>query len=74
MNWDRIEGKSKQLSRPAKEQWRKFTDVIQTLTGRKDQLVGKIQERYGIARTGAEAQAEKWSRTLKETLHPATRL
>lgn len=75
MNWDRIEGKWKQLSGSVQEHWGKFTnDDIQTLTGQKDQLVGKIQERYGIAKADAQEQAEKWSRTIKETVHPATRL
>ena len=40
-------------------------DDMATLTGQKDQLVGKIQERYGIAKAEAEAQAEKWSRALR---------
>ena len=61
MNWDQIEGKWKQLSGPAKEQWRKFTeDDIQTLTGRKDQLVGKIQERYGIERDRVRRDIDEW--------------
>jgi uncharacterized protein YjbJ (UPF0337 family) len=77
MNWDRIEGKWKQLTGSARERWGKLTDDdIQTLTGQKDQLVGKIQERYGIAKAEAEEQAEKWSRALNEASHqnPATRL
>jgi len=39
---------------------------VQTLTGKKDQLVGKIQERYGIARAEAEKQADAWSASLRE--------
>ena len=77
MNWDRIEGKWKQLTGLARERWGKFTDDdIQTLTGQKNQLVGKIQERYGIPKAEAEEQAEIWSRALSETSHenPATRL
>jgi uncharacterized protein YjbJ (UPF0337 family) len=66
MNWDQIEGKWKQLSGSAQEQWGKLTsDDLATLTGQKDQLVGKIQERYGVAKAEAEEQAEKWSRALK---------
>jgi len=67
MNWDQIEGKWKQFAGPARERWGKLTeDDIQTLTGQKDHLVGKIQERYGIARAEAEKQAEAWSLALKE--------
>ena len=68
MNWDQIEGKWKQLTGSAHERWGKFTDDdVQTLTGQKDNLVGKIQERYGIAREEAEKQADAWSQALKET-------
>ena len=77
MNWDQIEGKWKQLTGSAQEQWGKLTsDDLAALTGQKDQLVGKIQERYGIAKAEAEEQAEKWSRALQATEHEsaATRL
>jgi len=77
MNWDQIEGKWKQLTGSAQEQWGKLTsDDLATLTGQKDQLVGKIQERYGIAKAEAEEQAEKWSLALQATRHEsaATRL
>ena len=50
MNWDRIEGNWKQLTGQAKEQWGKLTnDDIDVVAGRRDQLAGKIQERYGVA-------------------------
>jgi uncharacterized protein YjbJ (UPF0337 family) len=77
MNWDQIEGKWKQFTGSARERWGKLTDDdMQTLTGRRDHLVGKIQERYGIAKAEAEKQADAWSRALKETRSesPATRL
>ena len=77
MNWDQIEGKWKQFSGSARERWGKLTDDdIQTLTGQKDHLVGKIQERYGIAQAEAEKQADAWSRALKvtEPESPAARL
>ena len=66
MNWDQIEGKWKQLTGSAQERWGKLTnDDVQTLTGQKDHLVGKIQERYGIARAEAEKQADAWSQAQK---------
>lgn len=37
------------------------------IAGKKDQLVGQIQERYGVAKEEAERQADEWSRALKET-------
>ena len=77
MNWDQIEGKWKQFAGSARQRWGNLTDDdIQVLTGQKDQLVGKIQERYGITKDKAEEQAEQWSRALREVLHDraATRL
>jgi uncharacterized protein YjbJ (UPF0337 family) len=68
MNWDRIEGKWKQLGGAVREQWGKLTDDdLQILTGKKDQLVGIIQERYGIAKAEAEKQADAWWHALQET-------
>lgn len=70
MNWEQIEGKWKQLTGSVRERWGKLTDDdVQTLTGQKDQLVGKIQERYGFANAEAEKQAEAWCHALKDTCH-----
>jgi len=49
----------------------------ETIAGRKEQLVGRIQERYGVAKAEAEKQADEWSRVLQESeseSHGATRL
>ena len=67
MNWDQIEGTWKQFTGSARERWGKLTDDdMQALTGKKEHLVGKIQERYGIATAEAEKQADEWSHALKE--------
>jgi uncharacterized protein YjbJ (UPF0337 family) len=63
VNWDRVEGKWKQASGKVKEKWGKLTDDdLQTIAGKRDQLVGRIQERYGIARDVAEKQVEEFSK------------
>ena len=57
MNWDRIEGNWKQFKGKAKEQWGKLADSdLDVIKGRRDQLVGKIQEQYGISKDEAERQ------------------
>lgn len=62
MNWDQIEGKWKQLRGNAKEQWGKLTDDdLEKMSGKRDQLVGKVQEKYGIAKEDAERQVDAWS-------------
>ncbi len=61
MNWDRIEGNWKQVSGKAKEQWGKLTDdELAVVAGRRDQLAGKIQEHYGVARDEADRQIDAW--------------
>lgn len=63
MNWDRIEGNWKQLKGAAREKWGKLTDSdFQQIAGKKDQLVGRIQERYGISQEEARKQAEEWAK------------
>lgn len=55
--WDRIEGSWKQVSGKAKEHWGKLTDDDLTeIAGKRDQLAGKIQERYGYAKDKAEEE------------------
>ncbi|TQM94042.1 CsbD family protein [Roseinatronobacter monicus] len=62
MNWDQIEGKWKQIKGSAKDQWGKLTDDdLDQAAGKRDKLVGKIQERYGIAKDEAEKQVDEWS-------------
>jgi uncharacterized protein YjbJ (UPF0337 family) len=61
MNWDTIQGNWKQLTGQAKAQWGKLTDDdLQVVAGHRDQLSGKIQERYGIAKDEAEKQLKDW--------------
>jgi uncharacterized protein YjbJ (UPF0337 family) len=45
-----------------KERWGKLTDNdIEVIDGQEEQLVGMIQERYGIARDAAEKQVKEWN-------------
>ncbi len=61
MNWDIIKGNWKQMTGSIKEQWGKLTDDdLTAIEGRRDQLVGQVQEKYGIAKDEAEAQVKTW--------------
>ena len=63
MNKDEISGNWKQLKGKAKEQWGKLTDDDMTvIEGKRDQLVGKIQERYGYAKDQAEKEVSDCER------------
>ena len=66
MNQDIIKGKWSQLSGKLKEKWGKLTDDdVNRLDGHRDYLVGRLQERYGIAREKADVQVKEFERSLR---------
>lgn len=68
MNWDRIQGNWKQVTGQAREQWGKLTeDDFNIVAGRREQLTGKIQERYGVAKDVAEKQIDEWQRKATDS-------
>ncbi len=57
MNQDRMEGNWTQFKGKVKEQWGKLTDDdLDTIAGKREQLLGRIQERHGLAKDEAEEQ------------------
>ena len=61
MNWDQIQGKWTEIKGKAREQWGELTDDDLTeAKGQREQLVGKIQQRYGKAREVAEREVDAW--------------
>ena len=81
MNWDQVEGQWKQMKGSIREKFGKLTDDdLQTIGGKKDQFVGKLQERYGISREQAQKDLDNWLQsqraahgTTHETGTPRTR-
>lgn len=67
MNADQIAGKWKQLKGTAKQQWGKLTDDdLEYIAGKSENLVGKLQERYGIAKEEAQKRADAWLKAQDE--------
>jgi uncharacterized protein YjbJ (UPF0337 family) len=65
MNWDQIEGKWKQYKGKAKEKWADLTDdEFDRAAGKRDQMVGLVQEKYGTAKADAEREVDDWFRKL----------
>jgi uncharacterized protein YjbJ (UPF0337 family) len=66
MNWDQVEGKWKQYKGKIKQKWGKLTDDdLDVIDGKRQVLVGKIQEHYGIAREVAEKQADEFVKSMQ---------
>lgn len=61
MNWDQVEGNWKQFKGKAKEKWGKLTDDdFDVIAGKRDQLAGTLQKRYGFAKEQAEKQIDEF--------------
>jgi len=66
MNWDQIAGNWKQVKGVVREKWGKLTeDDVDVIAGKRDILLGKIQEKHGIAREEAEKELKAWEASLK---------
>jgi uncharacterized protein YjbJ (UPF0337 family) len=68
MNWENVQEKWSQLIGSAKENWNKLTDDdLAQISGKREQLAGKIQEIYGISRREADKQIWDWGKTVEHT-------
>lgn len=66
MNWDQIEGNWKQFTGALKAKWGKITDDDWTvIAGKRDQLAGVLQERYGYEKDQAEKELTEFADSLK---------
>ncbi len=61
MNWAQIEGQWNEAKGQLKSKWAKLTDDdLDNVAGKRDQLVGKLQQHYGILKDDAEKQLDEW--------------
>lgn len=60
MNEDVFKGNWKQLKGNAKQWWGKLTDDdLDRIEGRQEELIGKLQERYGWSKEEARAEVNR---------------
>jgi uncharacterized protein YjbJ (UPF0337 family) len=63
MEWGTVEGSWKVMKGRIRERWTKLTDdELDVIAGKRDQLVGKLQQRYGFDRQHAESQIDEFCR------------
>jgi uncharacterized protein YjbJ (UPF0337 family) len=64
--WDQIKGGWNQFKGEVRKQWGKLTDDdLEVIRGERDKLIGRLQERYGIAKEEANRQIDDWARRIK---------
>lgn len=67
MNENVLEGKWKQFRGEVKERWGELTDdELDQIEGRRDQVVGLLQEKYGYAKEDAEDEYDEFVEDLDD--------
>jgi uncharacterized protein YjbJ (UPF0337 family) len=66
MNWDQIQRDWMQFKSGVKGNWVKLTDEDLTgIGGRREELVDRLQARYGFGKAEAEREIEAWTKTQR---------
>jgi uncharacterized protein YjbJ (UPF0337 family) len=61
MNWDRVEGNWNEFKGKVQQQWGKLTnDDLSQVNGKRTELCGRLQQRYGYAKDQAEREIDTW--------------
>jgi uncharacterized protein YjbJ (UPF0337 family) len=65
MNWDQIEGQWRQAKGKLRQKWGKLTDDdLDVIGGKKETLIGRLQERYGMKKDEAERDVDRFINTI----------
>jgi uncharacterized protein YjbJ (UPF0337 family) len=65
MNWDRVEGNWKTFKGQVQQKWGKLTsDDLDVIEGKRTELAGRLQERYGYAKDEAEKDIDTWLKSV----------
>ncbi len=69
MNWDQVQGNWKQFTGKVKEKWGKLTDdELTVIAGKRDQLSGVLQKKYGYKKEQAEKELDEFTKSLDKNL------
>ena len=65
MNWDRVQGNWKQFKGHVQQTWGKLThDDLDVIEGKRTELAGLLQQRYGYAKDQAEKNIDDWVKKI----------
>lgn len=69
MNWEEIHGSWQELEGRVRAKWNKLTDDdLGEIAGKKDELLGALQRRYGYEKEEAMKHVDEWADSLKEKI------
>jgi len=75
MNWNRLEGEWKQRRGRATHHWGKMmNDELAAIAGKYEELVGGLQEKYGIAEEEAKHQVDEFKKKVERLKESNTKL
>ena len=68
MNWNQIEGNWQQYKGQVRQTWAKLTDDdLARMNGKREELVGRLQERYGYTKEMAERKIDAFLKMIKSS-------
>jgi len=71
MEWKQIEGKWKDVAPHVQRRWDKFSqDEVHGIAGNRDQLMGKLREKYGLSAEDADRQVKEFTGSLTMATRP----
>lgn len=68
MNWNQIEGNWNTFKAKARQKWGKLTDDdMAQIRGRREELVARLQKRYGDSQEEIERHVDEWLAAIDKT-------
>ncbi len=65
MNWEQVKGNWNQVKGKARQMWGDITDdELDVIAGKREELVGRLQAKYGYTKEDAERKADDWASGL----------
>jgi uncharacterized protein YjbJ (UPF0337 family) len=66
MTWDQVQGSWMQIKGKLRQNWAMLTDDdLMRIDGKREELIGRLQARYGFAKAEAEREIEAWLKSQK---------